>query len=135
MTTPIFKKVGRRYIEIGAFEDAHLLHYPHGAHLVWSRPGGVLTHYRIEPAHAALLAAAEAMREAMAEAMRQASESRQVGAAGQPLTASQKKAFQAYKAALGDDDATLMLQRASAHDIIEAGIKVLVEAAAKGCKP
>jgi len=59
--TPIYKKVGRRYVEIGTYDNEQL-HYPHGAHLVWSRPGGVLTRYTIKPADAALLAAMELIR-------------------------------------------------------------------------
>ena len=124
-TTPIFKKVGRRYVEIGAYENEYL-HYPHGAHLIWSRPGGVLTNYRIEPADAALLAAAERMRDAMTEAMRKADR-------WQPdakLTGKDLKAWNAYKAIAGERS-SLRLKGVSMHDVVEAGIKALIEAARK----
>ena len=91
MAEPIYRKRGRRYVEIGVYEDAYS-HYPHGAHLVWSRPGGVLKHYSIEPADAAMLATADRMRDAMLEAMRKAD------------------------------------PRASMHDVVDAGIKALIDA-------
>ena len=70
--TIIYKKVGRRYREIGVF-DNEALYYPHGAHLIIVKPsGGSLTRYNVDPAHAELLAAAETMREAMMQAMREA---------------------------------------------------------------
>lgn len=123
MNTPIFKRVGRRYVEIGTF-DNEALHYPHGAHLVWSRPGGVLTHYKIEPADAALLAAAERMREAMMEAMHKADRLEPDG----KLTGKRLKAWNAYKAIAGDESA-LRLKGPSMHDVVDAGLRVLIEAA------
>lgn len=69
MRESIFRKVGRRYVEIGVYDDA-AMHYPHGSHLVVSQPGGSLTYYRVEPDTAALLAASVPAREAMLDAMR-----------------------------------------------------------------
>lgn len=124
-TTPIFKKVGRRYVEIGTY-DNESAYYPHGAHLVWSRPDAVLTKYRIEPADAALLAAAERMRDAMMEAMRKADR----WEPAEKLTGKRKKAWEAYKAIAGEES-SLRLQGASMHDVVEAGLRVLIEAARK----
>ena len=125
MTTPIFKKVGRRYVEIGAF-DNEAMHYPHGVHLVWSRPGGVLTHYKIEPADAALLAAAERMREAMMEAMHKADR----WVPEQKLSGKDLEAWNAYKAIAGERS-SLRLKGASMHDVVDAGIQALLLAVKK----
>lgn len=124
-TTPIYKKVGRRYVEIGAY-DCEERHYPHGAHLVWSRNGGVLTRYNIDPADAAILSAAQRMSEAMMEAMRKADR-------WQPeakLTGKDLKAWEAYKAIAGEQS-SLRLKGVSMHDVVQAGIDVLIEAARK----
>ena len=128
MSTPIYKKVGRRYVEIGSYDDERL-HYPHGAHLVWSRPGGVLTNYSIQPADAALLAAAERMRDAMMAAMHAADRFEPEG----KLTGKRLRAWNAYKAIAGDESA-LRLKGPSMHDVVDAGLKVLVDAA-RGGKP
>lgn len=128
--TTIYKKQGRRYVEIGRYENESL-YYPHGASLVFARPGGSLTRYNIEPAHAGLLAAAEPMRDAMVEAMRKASEMKLATHAGKPITAKQRKAWEAYKAIAGEQS-SLQLQGASIQDIVDAGIKVLIEAAIGG---
>ena len=125
MTTPIFKKVGRRYVEIGVY-DNEAMHYPHGAHLIWSRPGSVLTCYEIEPADAALLAAANRMRDAMMDAMRKADVMRPEG----KLTARQKKAWKAYTAIAGEQS-SLRLTGNSMYGVVDAGIKALIDAAKK----
>ena len=71
MTEALYIKRGRRYAEVG-WHDPQAHYYPHGAHLVISKPGGSLTMYGIEPDHAALLAAAQTMRAAMLDAMHKA---------------------------------------------------------------
>lgn len=123
--TKIYKKVGRRYVEIGIFENEYL-HYPHGAHLLWSRKGGVLTRYKIEPADAALLASAERMREAMIEAMQKADRFEP----HEKLTGKRLKAWNAYKAIAGDES-SLRLKGSSMHDVVQAGIDALIEAVKK----
>ena len=125
MNTPIFKKVGRRYVEIGVY-DNEAIYYPHGAHLVWSRPGGVLTNFRIEPADAALLAAAERMRDTMTAAMHAADRV----VPDQKMTKQHQRAWEAYKAIMGDGS-SLRLKGVSMHDVVDAGIKALLEAARK----
>lgn len=127
--TAIYKKVGRRYVEIGTYEDERM-HFPHGAHLVWSRPGSVLTQYRIEPADAAMLAAAERMRDAMMEAMHKADRVEPDG----KLTGKRLRAWNAYKAIAGDESA-LRLKGPSMHDVVEAGLQALIEAVKNDKKP
>lgn len=120
--TPIYKKAGRRYVEIGTYDNEQL-HFPHGAHLVWSRPGGVLTCYNIEPADAALLAAMQRAREAMMDAMHAANVWKPRGA----LTERQKKAWKAYVEAAGDDR-PISLEGPSMWDVVDAGIKAARDA-------
>lgn len=127
MAEPIYKKRGRRYVEIGVYENAYL-YYPHGAHLVWSRPGGTLSLYCIEPADAALLAAAQRMRDSMSEAMQRADRIEPEG----KLTGRQLDAWNAYKAIAGEDSA-LRLKVPSMDEVIDAGIQALINAA-KGKK-
>ena len=129
MTTPIYKKVGRRYKEIGIFDDESL-YYPHGAHLVWSRPGGgTITRCNVDPDNAALLAAAETMRKAMMDAILDADRRHLVGAGNRSraLTDRERKGWEAYKAIAGEPQ-SLYLEGASLHDAIDAGIRALIEA-------
>ena len=125
---PIYKKVGRRYHEIGVFDD-EMLHFPHGAHLVISHAGGGLTRYNIDPAHAELLAAAETMRKAMMDAILDADRRHLVGAGNRSraLTDRERKGWEAYKAIAGEPQ-SLYLEGASLHDAIDAGIRALIEA-------
>jgi hypothetical protein len=125
MTTPIFKKVGRRYVKIGDYDDAQM-YYPHGATLVWARPGSTLTKYGIEPADAAMLASAERMRDAMMEAMRTADRM----TPDQKMSKTEQKAWAAYKAIAGERS-SLRLKGPSMHDVVDAGIKALTEAVRK----
>ena len=129
--TIIYKKVGRRYREIGVFDD-EALYYPHGAHLIIVKPGGSLTKFNIDPANSALLAAAQTMRDAMLEAMHKANRVRPVGADGyrRELAAKERKAWEAYKAIAGEKS-SLILEGASLHDVIDAGIQALIEAVQK----
>lgn len=126
--TAIYKKVGRRYEEIGVC-DNEAFYYPHGAHLVVSAPGSTLTRYNIEPAHAALLAAAATMRKAMLDAIHGADRMKLVGVGNRQreLTAKEKKAWAAYVAIAGEPK-SLYLEGASMHDAIDAGIKALTDA-------
>lgn len=135
MTMPetIYRKKGRRYIPVGVHDDAHY-YYPIGASLVWARPdhGGTLTRYGIEPADAALLAAADRMRDAMVAAMREANRVKPASYQGRrPLTAKQKKAWAAFEAIAGKTEG-FVLEGVSLFDVVDAGIKALADAAAKG---
>lgn len=124
--TAIYKKVGRRYREIGACEHEAFF-YQHGAHLVICSPGVTLTRHNIDPDNAALLAAAETMRQAMLDAMREADRMRPVSTRPQGLTTKERKAWEAYKAIAGEPK-SLYLEGACLSDVIDAGINALVAA-------
>lgn len=124
--TKIYKKEGRRYVEIGEC-DMSRGYYPHGASLVWARKGTTLTRYGIDPADAALLAAAERMRDAMMVAMRKADRLQPDG----KQTRLQQKAWKAYCAIAGDI-ASLRVTGPSLHDVVDAGLAALVDAIKRG---
>lgn len=127
MAEPIYKKVGRRYREIGVC-DLEASYYPHGAHLVICEPGSQLTYYNIEPQDAAVLAAAQKLRAAMVTAMREASTPRLTRVDRRPLTAKERKGWEAYKAVAGEPN-MLYLEGVSMHDVVEAAIGVVVREA------
>lgn len=126
----IYRKKGRRYVEIG-WNDPSASYYPHGAHLVISRPGGGLTMYGIEPDHAALLAAARTMRDAVIKAILDADTMRpRATASRRPLTRKELAGWDAYRAIAGEPQ-SLYLEGVSLSDAVDAGIKALMEAAKK----
>ena len=123
----IYIKRGRRYVEVG-WHDPQAHYYPHGAHLVISKPGGGLTMYGINPDHAALLAAAQTMREAMLTTIHKADAMRLKPIGNRrPLTKKELAGWEAYKAIAGEPR-SLMLEGVSLSDVIDAGIKALTDA-------
>lgn len=123
----IYRKKGRRYIEVG-WHDTEAHYYPHGAHLVVSKPGGGLTMYGIEPEHAALLAAAQTMREAVIKAIHDADRMRPRATANRrPLTKKEQAGWEAYKAIAGEPQ-SLYLEGVSLSDAVDAGISALINA-------
>ena len=67
----IYRKQGRRYVPIGICDNA-ASYWPKGAHLVIVEPGSRYTLYHVEPAMAALEAAARKMQDGMVQAMQKA---------------------------------------------------------------
>ena len=120
MTTPIFKKVGRRYVEIGVY-DNEAMYYPHGAHLVISGNGSTLTKYNVDPAHAAVDVALQSVRDAMVKAMHKATE---MTPAKRAYTKQEMAGIKAYTDIAGNPIG-LRFEGASMHDVVEAGIKLL----------
>lgn len=121
--TAIYKKVGRRYVEIGTYQN-EAYYYPHGATLVWSREGTALTRYGIDPADAALLAAGQRMEDAMLEAMRKATEFKPQS---RKYTKKELAGWEAYKKVAGTPT-SLVLEGACMQDVVKAGIDVLSDA-------
>ena len=126
MTEALYRRVvspsGRvRYVETGV-SDADV--YPIGAHLVVVEPGLRTTRYRIDPATAPLLAAAEVAREPMLVAMRERISRVEV----QPDTEAHRRGWAAYLAA-GGPPSGLSLRGASMAEVVDAGIDALIRAA------
>lgn len=118
--TTIYKKVGRRYVEVGCY-DNEATHYPHGAHLVISRPGSTLTRYNVEPAHAAVESALERVREALTKAMHKATE---LAPSKRPYSKKELAGIAAYTEIAGNP-ISLRFEGASMSDVIDAAIKIL----------
>lgn len=118
--TPIYKKVGRRYVEIGQC-DNEAFYYPHGSHLVVARKGSTLTRYNIDPDHAAIEAALQHVREAMMEAMAEATKFKLEKRA---YTKKELSGIAAFHAIVGDM-VPLQFEGVSMSDVVEAGIKIL----------
>lgn len=100
---------------------------PEGAHLIIVRPGSRATIHNIEPDHAALVAAAHDALPAMCRAVIESSGWNRNE--GQPWTARELKAWEAFRRAVGSE-ALGKLRVASAMNIAEAGVDALVKAAA-----
>ena len=125
-----YEKRGRRYHPVSQYDGDLMLSAPEGAHLVMVTPGLKSTTYKVDPASAPLLAALRMNRQALVERLLKASEMQPCNGRGmRPLTDLERKAFEAYKAVAGPD-ATLGLQKATAHDIINALEDALIKAAA-----
>lgn len=127
--TAIYKKQGRRYVEIGKHEPEHYDMLPNGAHLVIVKSGTRTTHYNVQPADAAVEAALHRCRESITEAMREATKLRPSKRA---YTAKEKAGWDAYRAIAGDVVA-LQFEGVSLYDVVDAAIKALrVDIAAQG---
>lgn len=94
----LYRKRGRRYHAVGWYDPAIWEALPEGSHLLVVGPGGKSVRLRIDPAHAAVLAAIQTHREALLAAMHEAMEARPALA---PLTPRQKAAWEALSDALG----------------------------------
>ena len=120
MSEAIYKRVGRRYKEVGQF-DNEALYYPHGAHLVVCRPGSQLTKYNINPDHAAVDAAMVRVKDAMTKAMHKATE---LQPAKRPYSKKELAGIAAYQAIAGNP-ISLRFEGASMSDVVDAAIAIL----------
>ena len=121
-STKIYKKVGRRYIEIGNFDNESLF-YPHGASLVFSRKGGTLTRFGIEPADAAVIAALQRVKETVVNEMEEAAK---MMPEKRPYTKKELKAIQAMRDVLGDSGMmSIRFEGVSMSGIVERGLEIV----------
>jgi hypothetical protein len=121
-----YEKVGRKYVPVAEYDSDYLDSFPKGSHLVICYPGGQSRRFNIDPAYAALIAAARVAEDAMIQAMTKASELKPKHT---PITEGQRKAWKKLAKEFGDELATL--NGASSYDIAQAGIKALQEEADK----
>lgn len=124
--TLLYKKVGRKYEPVAEYDSVYLDSFPKGNHLVMCYPGGQSRRFNIEPAHAPMIAAGRVAEDAICRAISKAAELRPPKT---PITAKQKKAWEALAAAFGDELCTL--QGLSVHDCAEAGVKAMQDEAEK----
>jgi len=126
VTKVYYEKVGRKYVPVAEYDSEYLDAFPKGSTLVICHPGGQSRRFNIDPDYAALIAAGRVAEEAMIQAMGKASELKPQKT---PITFAQQRAWKQLARAFGDDLATL--NGASSYDIVQAGLKVLEDEAAK----
>lgn len=121
--TTLYEKRGRRYVALHEYDPMVLDSMPEGSHLVTVAPGLKFTRFNVEPDHAALVAALDLHREALTDVLRKV-----VQAEPTPAQRGKRlKAWEAYKAALDEEDPMLTLSRKSAGDIVDALHQAIVE--------
>lgn len=118
--TVFYKKQGRRYVPVAEYDNEYLASFPRGNHLVMCYPGGQSRRFRIEPNHAAMIAAGRVAEDAICAAIRTASEMRPQK---KPITEGQRQAWRQLATEFGDDLATLTVP--CARDIAEAAIRAM----------
>lgn len=124
-----YEKVGKRYKPVSEWDHALMDALPKGAHLVMVYPGGKSTRYKIDPNHAALIAASRVAEDAISSAILKATEIRRQGNRERQLTSEQRAAWENLVKEFGDS--AKQLEWPSARECAEAGSKALVEEADK----
>jgi hypothetical protein len=125
-STGIYKKVGRRYQEIGEYDPECMDYFGNGATLVVKHKSVTARYYNVDVAVVPMLAAAKYCEDAVSSAIMRATEIRrsQRGVAT-PLTPGQKAAWENLVKEFGDD--AKQLEWPSAREAAEAAGKALQE--------
>lgn len=126
MKTGIYKKVGRRYVEIGEYDTEFMDYTPDGVTMIVKNKGCTSRRFNVDPDFLPLLAAAYYAEDAMSTAVVKASEMRPRST---PITEGQRRAWNKLAKEFGEELA--MLNCASAHDVAQAGAKALAAEAEK----
>ena len=128
-STGIYKKVGRRYVEIGEYDQEMIDYVPNGTTMIVKRPGMTSRRYNVDPDILPLLAAAVYCEDQVSNAIYRAGELRP---AGQKITPEQRAAFDRFLETMPEDDSNrFMMTVGSAREAAEAGTKALVAEAQK----
>lgn len=127
--TGIYKKVGRRYVEIGEYDPEHIDYVPNGVTMIVKRPGMTSRRSVIDPDILPLLAAAKYCEDEISQAIYRAGELRPHD---RKITPAQREAFDRFLATMPEDDPNrFMLTHGSARDAAEAGTQALINEAEK----
>lgn len=124
-----YEKIGRKYVPVSEYDSNLLDAFPKGNHMVMIYPGGSSRRYNVDPNYAAMIAAGRIAEDVMTKAIFDASEFRSSKRRETPLTLKQKEAWNNLVEAFGDD--ARYLNWASAHDVVQAGLKAMQEEAIK----
>lgn len=125
-----YEKVGGRYVPVSEYDSNLLDSLPKGTHIVMVYPGGQSTRYKIDPNHAAMIAAGRVAEDAISKKLLEASEIRmQRPDRERKLTESQKAAWDNLVKEFGDS--ARQLEWASIREVAEAGVKAMQEEAEK----
>lgn len=92
---PIYKKVGKRYVQIGVYDDEQF-YLPKGSHLTVVDNGFRSTHYNIDPDFAAIKAAVKLTKDEVVGILLEASEA---NPPSKELTGEQMIVWDAFKKA------------------------------------
>jgi len=119
-TKTIYKKVNRRYIPVGLY-DQEQQYKPIGNHLVIVSPGCTSTRYNIQVDEAVVLAAVQNVRKALVDALDKSTE---LQPNDREMTSLEKQAWEAYKGIAGSPKG-LMFEGVSMSDVVEKAMDVL----------
>lgn len=129
MSTGIYKKVGRRYVEIGEYDPERMDYVPNGVTMTVKRPGMQSTRHNVDPDILPLLAAAIYCEDEISSAIYRAGELRPFN---REVSPEQRAAFDAFLATMPDNDSNrFLLTMGSAREAAEAGTQALVVEAEK----
>lgn len=124
-STGIYKKVGRRYVEIGEYDPECMDYIPNGTTMIVKRVGMQSTRYNVDPDILPLLAAGLYCEDEISHAIHRASELRP---ATRSITPEQREAFDRFLATMDPDDPNRnMLSLGSCRDAAEAGTAALMK--------
>jgi len=127
--TGIYKKVGRRYVEIGEYDPERMDYIPNGTTMIVKRPSMQSIRYHVDPDILPLLAAGLYCEDEISSAIHRASELRP---ATRNITPEQRAAFDRFLATMDPDDPNRnMLSLGSCRDAAEAGTQALIKEAQK----
>jgi len=123
-----YKKVGRRYRAVYEYDQKLSDALPKGTHLIQVYPGGKLTRYNINPAHAPMIAAGRVAEDKISEVIRKATDMRPASKETK-LTEEQIRCWNELSKAFGEDNHAL--QWPSAREACEEAVKAMQEEAEK----
>lgn len=128
--TGIYKKVGRRYVEIGEYDPEMFDHVGHGATLIVKHKNMTSRYYKVDPDVVPMLAAAKYCEDAVSSVIMKATEIRRNSRSqGTPLTPGQKVAWDNLVKEFGDS--AKQLEWPSAREAAEAAGVALQQEAEK----
>lgn len=115
-----YRKVGRRYEPVSAYDSNEADSFPQGSHLVVVDQGWSMRRFNIQPNRAALLAAALIMEDRLAKIIQEATELRPETT---PLTVEQRDAWENLARSLGREN--IMLAWPSARQAAEEALRAM----------
>jgi hypothetical protein len=128
--TGIYKKVGRRYVEIGEYDNEMIDYVPMGATLIIKQKGMTSRCYNVDPDVVPMMAAAKYCEDAVSKKIMQATELRASYRMRQKeMTIGQRKAWARLIKEFGED--ARQLEWPSAREAAEAAGLALQEEAEK----
>jgi hypothetical protein len=124
--TGLYKKVGRRYVEVGEYDNEMHDYFPIGATLVVKRKGVTSRYFSVDPDFVPALAVSKYCEDAISKKIMEATEIRRTSKLRQtPLTPSQHDAWENLVKEFGED--ARQLEWPSAREAAEEAGKVIAE--------